>query len=97
MTKYPPKPDDAKITLHEGGIRAPHVVIGTLTAKKEIKASFNDESTFDQVLNTLKKEARKIGADALINLRPINSEDASVIITATAVHYLKETGTVSSQ
>ena len=96
MMKYPPKPSDARIEIHDGGVMQPHVVIGTLTAGKEMKASFDDDSTYDQVISSLKKHARKVGADALINVRPVKSEDARLVISAIAIRFFEQKRSVTS-
>jgi hypothetical protein len=99
-TEFPPKDDSAKIEIFEGDITAPHIVIGTLTAKKDMDPTYNDQSTYDQVMETLKQEARKVGADALINVRPLTAEGGGlksrVQVTATAVRYLEKTETITS-
>lgn len=100
MTEYAPKPKDAEIDVMDGGTMQPHVVIGTLTASKKMEASFNDESTYDNVMASLEEHARKVGADALINVRPVtrNGEvDTKIVITATAIRYLTEGVTVISK
>jgi len=99
-TEFPPKDDSAKIEIFEGDITAPHIVIGTLSAKKDMDPSYNDQSTYDEVMDTLKEEARKVGADALVNVRPLTAEGGGlksrVQVTATAVRYLEKAETVTS-
>jgi len=99
MTEYAPKPKDAKLDVLDGGTMQPHVVIGTLTASKDMDISFNGDSTYDKAMSDLEKHARKVGADALINVRPVNQEgtDAKVVITAVAIRYLTERTTVTSK
>ena len=100
MTEYAPKAKDAEIDVLDGGTMQPHVVIGTLTATKDMEASFNGDSTYDNVMAELEKHAREVGADALINVRPVDKNggmDARVVITATAIRYLTERSTVSSK
>ena len=77
----------------------PHIVIGTLFAKQDMDPSYNDRSTYDQVIKTLKDEARKVGADALIDSphhRRGRGLKSRVQVTATAVRYLEKTTTVTS-
>ncbi len=99
-TEFPAKDKSAQIEVFEGGISVPHIVIGTLFAKQDMDPSYNDRSTYDQVIKTLKDEARKVGADALIDVRPITAEGGGlksrVQVTATAVRYLEKTTTVTS-
>jgi uncharacterized protein YbjQ (UPF0145 family) len=56
------------------------------------------ESTYDQVVVALTDEARKVGADALINVRPVDNTELStrVIVTATAVRFMRQGATVTS-
>jgi len=96
LTKYPPKASDAKIEIHDRGVMRPHVVIGTMTASKEMKPSFSEDSTYDQIIADLKKHARKVGADALINVQPENSEDARVVISATAIRFFEQKRSITS-
>ena len=99
MTEYAPKPEDAKLDVLDGGTMQPHVVIGTLTASKDMDISFNGESTYENAMADLEKHARKVGADALINVRPLNQDgtEAKVVITAVAIRYLTERTTVTSK
>ena len=99
ITEYPPKPADAEIEIFTGGIMAPHVVIGTMRAGKEIEASFDESSTYNDVLESMKKHARKIGADALIHVQLENpgAMSSRVGFTATAVRYLTESTKISSK
>ena len=100
MTEYAPKAKDAEIDIRDGGTMHPHVVIGTLTASQEMKASFNGDSTYDKVMADLEKHARKVGADALINVHPVSENgdlEPKVVITATAIRYLTERSTVTSK
>ncbi len=99
-TQYPPKDRTAKVEVYEGSVIAPHVVIGTLTAKKSMDPSFDDHSTYDELMSDLKDYARKVGADALIEVRPVTDEGkglkSQVQMTATAVRFLQKAETVSS-
>ena len=100
-TQFPEKDKNADIQVMSGSTSRPHVVLGTLTAKKTMKATFNDRSTYDAVVKSLKDYARKIGADALINARPLSSEDGSqstqVIVTALAVRFMEQEVTLRSK
>lgn len=99
MTEYPPKPGDAHIDIYDSGVTRPHVVIGTLRAGKKMKASFNDKSTYDEVMDSLVRYARKVGADALAEVKPVDqgrSTDTRIELTATAVRYMRRHQTVTS-
>jgi hypothetical protein len=100
VTTYPAKGAEEPIEVREGGSLRPHVVIGTFTAERNMKASYGDGSSLDRIMDDLKKEARKVGADALVHVHPILSEEhrteAKLEIVATAVRYLKATQTVGS-
>ena len=99
-TKFPPKPDGATIEIFEGEVTTPHVVIGTLYAKKNMDVHFDDSSTYDELLKTLKRHARKVGADALIQVQPHTSESGGmksrVEMSAVAIRYLRKEATVTS-
>jgi hypothetical protein len=101
LTEYPAKPSDAAVEVHEGGVLTPHVVIGTFTAERGMKADYGDGSNLDRTLNDLRRAARGVGADALIHVRPVLSEKnmsrARIEITATAVRYLQPTISVTSE
>lgn len=99
MTEYPSKPSNAVVEVHDSEIMRPHVVIGTLTAGREMEASYNSNSTYDQVLESLKSYARKVGADALMNVRPVGDAgtvSSRVELTAVAVRYLNQANTVTN-
>ncbi len=70
-----------------------------MKAGKKIEASYGDSSTYEDVLESMKAHARKIGADALVNLRIENAAEISIRVdlTATAVRYLTESRTISSK
>jgi hypothetical protein len=99
--EYAEKADNAPIEVMTGGTERPHVVIGTLTAKQTMKATFNDRSTYDSVLTKLKDEARKVGADALIYARPVSAQEAGpsteVIVTAQAIKFMEREDALSSR
>lgn len=100
MTKYPSKAKDAPIEVLEEGTTKPYVVIGTLTVDREIKSSFNDRSTYDEAMDALKDHARKVGADALIDVKPVGDSgglNARVVLSGTAVRYMEQTEQVSSK
>lgn len=100
MTQYPPKAKDAPIEVLEGGTMKPYVVIGTLTVDRKMKASFDDHSTYDVAVEDLKEHARKVGADALINVKPLGDAgglEARVVLTGTAVRYMEQAEQVSSK
>ena len=96
MTRYPAKSKDAPIEVHEGNTLKPYVVIGTLTADRRMEAT--GESTYDLVVDDLTQEARKVGADALIHVRPVDNTEMStrVMVTATAVRFMRQGATVTS-
>jgi len=77
------------------------VVIGTLTAQRTLDASFNDRSTYDDIVAVLKDYARKVGADALTEVRPISTETGAmksrIQVTARAVRYLESGATLRSK
>jgi hypothetical protein len=99
MTQYPSKPDDAQIEVLDSGTMKPYVVIGTLTVDRQMKASFNDRSTYDDAIAMMVAHARKVGADAIINLKPVDDPsglEARVVLTGTAVRYMEQAERVSS-
>jgi hypothetical protein len=98
-TKYPARDKDAAVETFPKGTMEPHVVIGTLSTQKKMHASFDDRSVYDQVLAELKSYARRIGADALIDVQPHyvgEGMNGRVQMDATAVRYLKQSETISS-
>lgn len=99
MTEYPPKDAKAEIPVFDSGITRPHVVMGTLTLERKMKASYGDASTYDEILKDMMAYARKIGADALMDVRPVTDEgniSTKITLTATAVRYLQESRVVTS-
>ncbi len=99
--QYTPKDRNAPIEIHEGSVLTPHVVIGKLSACKTMDAAFNDSSTYDQLLASLKDYARKVGADALIEVKPSADEGgglkSQVRMDAVAVRYLTLESSVGSK
>jgi hypothetical protein len=101
MTPYPPRPDNAPIEIHRGTVSRPHVVIGTMIAEKTIEATLSGESTYDEVMDWLMDHGRKVGADALIEVHPVNPDfgglKSKLVMSAVAIRYLEPAGTVTSQ
>jgi uncharacterized protein YbjQ (UPF0145 family) len=96
-TVYPPKDPDAAIEVYKASVATPHVVIGTLTTQKKIEAT--GKSSYDLALESLEDYARQVGADALVELKTDTVDEPSprIVLTATAVRYLEQAGTVRSQ
>ena len=99
--EYPARDKEAAVEVFEGSVMTPHVVIGTLSARRTLDASFNDRSTYDDLLLDLKAYARKVGADALTEVRPVSTETGSmksrIAITARAVRYLESGANLRSK
>ncbi len=99
--EFPPKEDSARIQIYDGNVSTPHIVIGNLVARKNMDASFDDSSTYDDLIISLKKYARKVGADALINVKPVTSEGgglkSKVEVSAVAIRYLEKQSTITAK
>ena len=98
-TVYAPKPEGISIVRHERGCMEPHVVIGTLSTRKKMKASFNGRSIYDEAIASLEAKARKLGADALMQISPRvvgKGMGSKVEVEATAIRYLTHELTVTS-
>ena len=98
-TRYHPKPRNAPVAVFDSACREPHVVIGTLTAHRKMKASFNDSSIYEEAVADLKERARDVGADAIMQLTPrIDGEGmgGKVEVEATAIRYLARANSVQS-
>ena len=74
-TEYPARDKYAPVEVFEGSVVTPHVVIGTLSARRNMDAAFNDRSTYDDLVASLKDYARKVGADALTEVKPLSTRD----------------------
>jgi uncharacterized protein YbjQ (UPF0145 family) len=46
-----------------------------MTVSMSIKPSFNETSTYDQAVERIRDEARKRGADAVVGLKTLDSQD----------------------
>ena len=98
-TQYHPKPKDAPVAVFDSACHEPHVVIGTLTARKKMKASFNDRSIYEEAMADLKRHAREVGADAIMQITPrVHGEGmgGKVELQATAIRYLARANSVTS-
>jgi len=98
-TLYEPKPKDFPIEIHDGSVMRPHVVIGVLTASQDMEASLGTLSTYDTVVMNLKKKAREVGGDALVEVRPLYdgaNVKGAVTLSAKVVHYLEKKATVTA-
>lgn len=65
-----PKPEDYEIAVYtEAGVPREHKVIGEV----RVEAYVGDSK--EEVINNLKSEAKKIGADAIVNMRQLESAE----------------------
>lgn len=100
-TEYPARDKYAPVEVFEGSVVTPHVVIGTLSARRNMDAAFNDRSTYDDLVATLKDYARKVGADALTEVKPLSTETggmkSGLSITARVVRYLEPGASLRSK
>ncbi len=72
-TVLSPKPEGYDVPFsYEVPSRA-HRVLGEVKVTSEIKSDFNETSTFDQVMDKMKEQARKVGADAIVDLKTIDA------------------------
>lgn len=69
-----PKPEGYDVPYSYGSEARAHRVLGELRVTTEIKPSFNETSTFDQSIEQMKAEARKRGADAVFNVKTLDSQ-----------------------
>jgi hypothetical protein len=100
-TEYPARDKYAPVEVFEGSVVTPHVVIGTLSARRNMDAAFNDRSTYDDLVASLKDYARKVGADALTEVKPLSTETggmkSGLSITARVVRYLEPGASLRSK
>ena len=69
-----PKPEGYDVSYSYGSEARAHRSLGELRVTSEIKPSFNETSTFDQSIEKMKVEARKRGADAIFNVKTLDSQ-----------------------
>ena len=93
-TEFPSRDSKAPVEIHRGKVLRPHIVIGVVTASQNMEATTGALSTYDDVVRQLKEKARKVGGDALVELRPVYSDGASlnseVQFTAKVVKFLEK-------
>jgi hypothetical protein len=69
-----PKPATYEMPVSQSEPKRAHRILGKVSVSLTIKPSFKEESTYDQAVEQLKKEARKRGADAVVSVRTIDSQ-----------------------
>jgi hypothetical protein len=74
LTKMSPKPEGYEMPFSYHSADRPHKVLGAMTVSSKIKPSFREMSTFDQLLTEMQKRARKLGADAIVDLKTVDSQ-----------------------
>lgn len=72
-TVLTPKPVGYKVPISYETPDRPHKVLGRLQVSERIRPSYQQTGTVDRVLATMQQEARRIGADAIVNLRTLDS------------------------
>lgn len=69
-----PKPAGYEMPFSHEVPGRPHKVLGELRVAERIRPSFRQTGTYDTVLAEMQKRARKVGADAIVNLRTLDSQ-----------------------
>ena len=70
-----PKPSAYEMPMSPGTPARAHREIGTLSITMAIKPSYRETSTYDQCLEKMKAEAVKRGADAVVAIKTIDSQE----------------------
>jgi hypothetical protein len=73
-TVLTPKPGGYEMPFSYEVPNRPHKVLGRLEVSERIKPSFKQTSTFDRVMALMQRQAREIGADAIVNLQTLDGQ-----------------------
>jgi hypothetical protein len=76
-TVLSPKPKGYDMPFSYETPARPHKILGEVMVSSTIKPNFRETSTFDQILAEMKKRAKKVGADAIVNLKTMDSQERS--------------------
>ncbi len=68
---YPPKPDDYEVLVFDKGEEPDreYTVIGLVVVDSKSGLIFSGMTTYEKIIELLKKEARKHGADAIMDIQ----------------------------
>ena len=74
-TVMTPKPSGYEMPFsYEPADRA-HRVLGEIRVSSKIEPTYKETSTFDQVLLKMRRRAIRLGADAIVNLKTLDTQD----------------------
>lgn len=75
---YPPKPDDYQVLVIDNvdELDKEYTIIGLVVVESKADLVFSGMISDDKILDLLKKEARKSGADAIIDIQIYEGTDA---------------------
>ena len=75
--KYPETPQDQEIKLYVNEVQRPHVKIAIIQSKLDSK---KDADTKRAQLEDLTEQARKLGADAVVDVRQMNNKMRGFVV-----------------
>ena len=73
-TVLTPKPEGYRMPFSYEVPNRPYKVLGEVRVSEKIRPSFRQTSTFDQVLAEMQRQARKVGADAIVDLQTLDTQ-----------------------
>ena len=76
-TRYPPKPSDAEIKLFVNEVRRPHVKVAIVQSFADTEP---DAEKKREMLEALTREARRVGADAVMNVRQLRNKVRGAVV-----------------
>ena len=73
-TMLTPKPDGYDIPVQREDVARPHRVLGELRVTREITANFGESNVYDLAVGEMKAQARRVGGDAVVNLKTLDGQ-----------------------
>lgn len=88
-TVLTPKPSGYEVAVAYQIPRRPYRTLGEVRVTREIKPGFGKTGAFDQAVDEMKRQARKVGADAVVDVRALdgskNAESGRLTLVGTVV------------
>ena len=73
-TVLTPRPATYGVQVEFGSVSRPHRVLGEVRVTRKITANFGQHGAYDLAIDEMKAQARKVGGDAVINLKTLDTQ-----------------------
>lgn len=73
-TVLTPRPASYNVQVEYGTVSRPHRVLGEVRVTRKITPNFGQHGAYDLAIDEMKVQTRKVGGDAIINLKALDTQ-----------------------